>query len=58
VAWVLFTVTSLAIPCVAAEDAGNTPILVHHRFDPNVAGPTTVTVAAFEDQLAWLARHN
>jgi peptidoglycan/xylan/chitin deacetylase (PgdA/CDA1 family) len=35
-----------------------TPILVYHRFDRAVAGPTTITLAALEDQLAWLAAHH
>jgi hypothetical protein len=30
------------------------PILVYHRFDPAVPGPTTVRTAIFESQLAWL----
>lgn len=54
---VVLAIASLASPA-AAEDAVRTPILVYHRFDPAVAGSTTVTVAAFEDQLAWLVRHN
>jgi peptidoglycan/xylan/chitin deacetylase (PgdA/CDA1 family) len=53
----LLVLASLAFPS-AAEDVGGTPVLVYHRFDPTVAGPTTITVAAFEDQLAWLAKHN
>jgi peptidoglycan/xylan/chitin deacetylase (PgdA/CDA1 family) len=57
-ACVLFAITSLADPGAAAEDGRRTPILVYHRFDPAVAGSTTVTVATFEDQLAWLSRHN
>lgn len=38
--------------------AGRVAILAYHRFDPAVAGPTTVTVVAFEEQLAWLAAHH
>lgn len=34
------------------------PVLVYHRFDPAVSGPTTVRTAIFELQLAWLADHH
>lgn len=44
-------------PAAHAAQAYATPILVYHRFDPSTAGPTTVTVAAFEAQLAWLTQH-
>jgi peptidoglycan/xylan/chitin deacetylase (PgdA/CDA1 family) len=57
-AGVFLAIASLALPSAAVEDVGRTPILAYHRFDPTVAGATTVTVAAFEDQLAWLAKHN
>ncbi|HWA63684.1 MAG TPA: polysaccharide deacetylase family protein [Caulobacteraceae bacterium] len=46
----------LAAPFTRAADAGGAPILVYHRFDAAVAGPTTVTMAAFEAQLAALSR--
>jgi len=39
-----------------ASEVG-TAILVYHRFDPALAGSTTVTVPALEAQLAWLSRH-
>jgi peptidoglycan/xylan/chitin deacetylase (PgdA/CDA1 family) len=48
---------ALAVPSANAAEAG-TAILVYHRFDPTLAGPTTVTVAAFEAQLAWLSQHD
>lgn len=32
-------------------------ILAYHRFDPDVSGPTTVTVPALEGQFAWLSQH-
>jgi peptidoglycan/xylan/chitin deacetylase (PgdA/CDA1 family) len=41
-----------------ATEAGATPILVYHRFDPLQAGSTTVTVAALKTQLAWLSQHH
>ena len=47
----------LASAGAAAEPQG-IPILVYHRFDPAVAAPTTITVAAFQAQLAWLAEHH
>jgi len=34
------------------------PILVYHRFDPTVPGPTTVRTSVFESQLAWLEGHH
>ena len=34
------------------------PILVYHRFDPVLWGPTTVRTAVFESQLAWLEQHH
>lgn len=34
------------------------PILVYHRFDPIKSGLTTITTAAFEQQLNWLAAHH
>jgi peptidoglycan/xylan/chitin deacetylase (PgdA/CDA1 family) len=49
---------SLVSPSAAADEFRGFPILVYHRFDSAVAGPTTVTVAAFEAQLAWLTKHN
>lgn len=39
-----------------ASEVG-TAILVYHRFDPAVAGSTTVTAPALEAQLAWLSQH-
>ena len=39
------------------EDGG-IPILVYHRFDAAKPGATTVTTAALESQLAWLALHH
>jgi len=56
---------AMALAAVADPVAANTsttagqatPILVYHRFDRSVAGPTTVTLATLEDQLAWLAAH-
>ena len=33
-------------------------ILVYHRFDADTPASTTVTLAAFEEQLAWLAAHH
>jgi peptidoglycan/xylan/chitin deacetylase (PgdA/CDA1 family) len=50
--------------CVASLCNGSTlnaqaiPILVYHRFDPTVPGPTTVRTATFESQLAWLEDHH
>ena len=49
---------SLASPSAAADERQGVPIFVYHRFDPATAGPTTVTVTAFEAQLAWLAQHD
>lgn len=42
-----------------AQAAGRVeaPILVYHRFDEREPGSATVTLAAFEAQLAWLAAH-
>lgn len=56
----LLALMSLAAPSAsaAADTPRGVPILVYHRFDPTVAGPTTVTVAAFEAQLDWLTAHN
>lgn len=54
----LLAMMSLVAPGARADEPSRVPILVYHRFDPAVPGPTTVTVAAFEAQLAWLARHN
>jgi len=48
----------LASPSAAADRPRGIPVLVYHRFDPAVAGSTTVTVAAFEAQLTWLAEHD
>jgi hypothetical protein len=33
-------------------------ILVYHRFDLAVPGPTTVLTATFESQLAWIEDHH
>src|SRR5579871_3847799 len=41
-------------PAAAAATTNGTPILVYHRFDAATPGPTTVSVASFEAQLAWL----
>ncbi len=43
-----------------AQNAVQEPIgiLAYHRFDPTTPGPTTVTNAAFERQLQWLAAHH
>jgi peptidoglycan/xylan/chitin deacetylase (PgdA/CDA1 family) len=41
-----------------AKPAWSAPILVYHRFDARTPAATTVTLAAFEAQLAWLeSRH-
>ena len=40
---------------VLAQAQSGIPILTYHRFDPNTAGPTTVTIATFESQLDTLA---
>jgi peptidoglycan/xylan/chitin deacetylase (PgdA/CDA1 family) len=52
----------MILAAAAHANAGGTgdaiPILVYHRFDPATGGPTTVTVAAFQNQLAWLAAHH
>jgi peptidoglycan/xylan/chitin deacetylase (PgdA/CDA1 family) len=40
-----------------AAESG-TPILVYHRFDPVLAGATTVRTAVFEQQLDWLEAHH
>jgi peptidoglycan/xylan/chitin deacetylase (PgdA/CDA1 family) len=60
----LLTATAIAIHtalvvarCLAAEQAANeVAILVYHRFGPT-AGSTTVSDAALDEQLAWLATH-
>lgn len=55
-------VTALLIGCVGpgsgarAGDPG-VPILLYHRFHPSVAGSTTVTTPAFEEQLTWIETH-
>jgi peptidoglycan/xylan/chitin deacetylase (PgdA/CDA1 family) len=54
----LLAMASLTSPSARAAEARGIPILVYHRFDPTAAGPTTVTVATFEAQLAWLAKHD
>lgn len=33
------------------------PVLVYHRFDPSVAGPTTITTANFQSHLSYLAEN-
>lgn len=50
--------TAIAGPGLA-QPAGpfEAPILVYHRFHPSEPGPTTVTLRAFEAQLAWLTAH-
>ena len=35
-----------------------TPVLTYHRFDPLKPGPTTVTAATLESQIAWLVEHH
>jgi peptidoglycan/xylan/chitin deacetylase (PgdA/CDA1 family) len=60
----LLAVTVIAIcialvvaPCLAAEPAPNSvAILVYHRFGPTAAS-TTVSDAALDEQLTWLATH-
>lgn len=50
--------TAIAGPGLAQPPAIiEAPILVYHRFDASRPGPTTVTMAAFEAQLAWLSAH-
>jgi peptidoglycan/xylan/chitin deacetylase (PgdA/CDA1 family) len=44
-------------PAARAQAASPIPILVYHRFDAAEPGPTTVTAATFQGQLAWLAQH-
>lgn len=44
--------------CEAVIQAQGTPILVYHRFDPAIPGPTTVRTAVFESQLVWLEDHH
>jgi peptidoglycan/xylan/chitin deacetylase (PgdA/CDA1 family) len=46
----------LAAPVSAAEPT-RVSVLVYHRFDPSVPGPTTVRTSIFAEQLAWLAAH-
>lgn len=49
----------LLIACWGATASGQTiPILVYHRFDPALLGPTTVRTAVFDSQLAWLEQHH
>ncbi|MEN2789545.1 polysaccharide deacetylase family protein [Sphingomonas oligophenolica] len=43
------------IRALAARVPGAIPILAYHRFDPAIAGPTTITVRTFETQLSQLA---
>ena len=50
-------VTMSGVASAVLGEPTSAAILVYHRFDPDVPGPTTVTVAAFEAQLAWLAKH-
>lgn len=52
----LVALTVMMSPAEAQKPAG-IPILAYHRFDPAIAGPTTVTRRAFTSQLAWLAQH-
>lgn len=53
------TIVFLLIFCYAAVTAAQTiPILVYHRFDSALPGPTTVRTAVFESQLIWLEEHN
>lgn len=33
------------------------PVLVYHRFDPKISGPTTITTATFLSQIAYLSNH-
>ncbi|WP_323991692.1 polysaccharide deacetylase family protein [Nguyenibacter sp. L1] len=56
---ILAAASSCAAPSCMAETTGPgaIPILAYHRFDPVRRGPTTVTIAAFERQLDWLAAH-
>ncbi|MDR3510625.1 MAG: polysaccharide deacetylase family protein [Caulobacteraceae bacterium] len=48
----------LASGLAAAPAPQRVAILVYHRFDPATPAPTTVTIPAFQGQLAWLARHH
>jgi peptidoglycan/xylan/chitin deacetylase (PgdA/CDA1 family) len=41
-------------PASAAD--GGVPVLVYHRFDPRIPGPTTVRTSSFESQIAALRR--
>ncbi|MDD2705386.1 MAG: polysaccharide deacetylase family protein [Acidocella sp.] len=59
VSWLRTFVAGLLCLCAAPALAGQTvPILTYHRFDPVKQGLTTVTIAAFEQQLDWLAAHH
>lgn len=56
-----FTAVALAAFWSSAQAAGYEPgahILAYHRFSPTFVGPTTITAAAFEQQLEWLAAHH
>ena len=53
----MFLLTSVAIRAQDMESDG-IPILVYHRFDAAKPGATTITTAALESQLAWLALHH
>jgi peptidoglycan/xylan/chitin deacetylase (PgdA/CDA1 family) len=49
----------LLIACWGPTASGQTiPILVYHRFDSVLPGPTTVHTAVFDSQLAWLEQHH
>lgn len=48
---------ALGLALSAGGAAAQVPILVYHRFDPRTPGATTVTLAAVQDQLAWLDAH-
>lgn len=52
----LVALTIAMSPAEAQKPAG-IPILAYHRFDPAIAGPTTVTRRAFTSQISWLAQH-
>src|ERR1035438_4894572 len=54
---VLVAAAILAPDSSWAAPVSATPIFVYHRFDPAAAGSTSVTLAAFETQLAWLSQH-
>ena len=57
--WLCVLVICIGLPCSGlTAGAQAIPILVYHRFNPDVSGPTTVRTSTFESQLEWLADHH